>query len=469
MSYQPAPGLSGKELLFAVLRHEPAPAVPWVPFAGVHAGKLKGYSAVDVLRDEAKLVESLLAVNQVYDPDGQPVIFDLQVEAEILGCDLAWVPSGPPMVATHPLEAVMELPTRLPEPTDGRLPMILSAMRTMQQRVGDTTALYGLVCGPMTLASHLRGTEIFMDTVDHPDFLHALLGYCRGVSLRMAELYREAGMDVIAVVDPLVSQVSPRHFKQFLLEPFRDIFTALRQAGAFSSLFVCGDATKNIDVMCQTGPDSISIDENIDLPHAKAITDQYNITIGGNIPLTTRMLLGSQQDNMAFVLDLLDRLADPASGLKPGNFILAPGCDMPYDVPTENVVGVLQAVRDPHAARHMLAHYQSHGFDIDVALPDYTQLPRPLVEVFTLDSDTCAACGYMLGAAKRAVGELGGQVDLVEYKFTRPENVARVIKMGVKNLPSLYLNGELRFSSIIPSNRELVEAIRRAVAQKANA
>ena len=26
-------------------------------------------------------------------------------------------------------------------------------------------------------------------------------------------------MDVIAVVDPLVSQVSPRHFKQFLLEP----------------------------------------------------------------------------------------------------------------------------------------------------------------------------------------------------------------------------------------------------------
>ena len=86
-------------------------------------------------------------------------------------------------------------------------------------------------------------------------------------------------------------------------------------------------------------------------PAAKAITDRYNITIGGNIPLTTRMLLGTQQDNMKFVVDLLDQLADPSRGLSGNNFILAPGCDMPYDAPTENVVGVLQAVRDPEGTR----------------------------------------------------------------------------------------------------------------------
>lgn len=459
----PNQSLSGKELLFATLRHEFMPAVPWVPFAGVHAGKLRGYSAVELLKDEHKLVESLLAVNQIYDPDGQPVVFDLQIEAEILGCDLVWVTNGPPMVASHPLELEMKVPSRLPEPVDGRLPMILDAMRAMKKAVGDRTALYGLVCGPMTLASHLRGTEIFMDMFDHTDFLKVLLGYCRDVALRVTNLYREAGMDVIAVVDPLVSQVSPRHFKQFLTVPFTEIFNSIRQAGVFSSFFVCGDATKNMEVMCQTGPDSISIDENIDLPKAKSITDQYNITIGGNIPLTTRMLLGTQQDNMKFVIDLLDRLADPDLGLKPGNFILAPGCDMPYDIPAENVVGVLQAVRDPHSTRHMLEHYQEHTFDIDVTLPDYASLEKPLVEVFTLDSDTCAACGYMLGAAQRAVGELAGMVEMKEYKFTRPENVARVIKMGVKNLPSLYINGELKFSSLIPSNRELLEEIRKVI------
>ena len=175
------------------------------------------------------------------------------------------------------------------------------------------------------------------------------------------------------------------------------------------------------------------------------------------------MLLGSQADNMAFVVDLLDRLRDPARGLSPNNFILAPGCDMPYDVPPENVVGILEAVRNPAAARAMLAHYENQSFDYQVDLPDYEHLDKPLVEVFTLDSDTCAACGYMLGAAKRAAGELAGQVNLVEYKITQPENVARVMKMGIKNLPSLYINGELKYSSLIPSNRELLDEIKKAI------
>ena len=144
----------GKELLLAALRHEAVPNVPWVPFAGVHAGKLRGYTAFEVLKDPKKLVESLLAVNQIYDPDGQPVIFDLQVEAEILGCDLVWAKSAPPSVASHPLEASMEIPVRLPEIGDGRLPMIREAMGEMKRAVGEHTALYGLVCGPMTLASH---------------------------------------------------------------------------------------------------------------------------------------------------------------------------------------------------------------------------------------------------------------------------------------------------------------------------
>jgi uroporphyrinogen decarboxylase len=216
--------------------------------------------------------------------------------------------------------------------------------------------------------------------------------------------------------------------------------------------------------MCQSGPDCISIDENIDLVAAKGITDRYNVALGGNIPLTTRMLLGTQQDNMKFVVDLLEAVHEHWDDKRTQyrNFILSPGCDMPYDTPPENVVGVLQAVRDPESTRLMLATYQAHGFDLPVELPDYAALARPLVEVFTLDSDTCAACGYMLGAAQRAVAQLragGAALDLVEYKFTLPENVARVVKMGIQKLPSLYVNGQLMYSSVIPSNRELTDEL----------
>jgi uroporphyrinogen decarboxylase len=446
-----------KQRLFATLRHEPTDAIPWVPFAGVHAGALKGYTATDVLTDADKLFEVLMEVNRLYDPDGQPVLFDLQIEAEILGCELLWADKAPPSVASHPLAEDAPIPTHLPEPTDGRLPLVLDVMRRMKQAVGDRTALYGLVCGPFTLASHLRGTEIFMDMMMNPDGVNALLAYTNAVIKRIAGFYVEAGIDVIAVVDPLVSQIGPKHFAQFLDTPMSDLFADIRRRGVFSSFFVCGDATKNIEAMCKTGPDSIGIDENIDMSAAKQVTDRYNVAIGGNIPLTTVMLLGSQADNMKWVIDWQDQLTGP-------NLILAPGCDMPYDIPPENVIGAMQAIRQPDETRLMLANYRAPDiFDIPVELPDYANLQRPLVEVFTLDSETCAACTYMFGAAMRAVKEIGTPIDIVEYKFTRRENVARCMKMGVKNLPSIYINGQLKYSSIIPSNDELLEVLRQSV------
>jgi uroporphyrinogen decarboxylase len=349
--------MNGKELIFAALSHQPVDTVPWVPFAGVHAGKLKGYDAREVLGDGEKLLASLLEVNRVYDPDGQPILFDLQLEAEILGCKLIWADKAPPSVVTHPLQANMEIPDKLPEKTDGRLPFVLQTMRTMNECVGDNTALYGLITGPLTLASHLRGTEIFMDMFDHPDYLIELLTYCTNIGRRMSELYMDAGMHVIAVVDPLVSQISPKHFQKFLSLLFSDLFTYIRDEGVFSSFFVCGDATKNLEVMCQTKPDSIAIDENIDLVGAKQITDQHNITLEGNIPLTSHMLLGNQQDNMKYVLDLLEAIS-PGEKI-PTNLIISPGCDMPYDIPVENVIGTMQAIREPGTARVMLANYHT--------------------------------------------------------------------------------------------------------------
>ena len=449
--------ITGKELLLRTIMHERMDSVPWVPFAGVHAGKLKGYNAIEVLQDEEKLFQSLMEVNEVYDPDGQPIVFDLQIEAEILGCELMWQPNTPPSVSTHPLSGVAEVPTKLPEATDGRLPIILNVMHRFKEAVGDHTALYGLTCGPFTLASHLRGTDIFMDMFENKEYVHELIEYTKKINIRMADMYINAGMDIIAVVDPLVSQISPKHFRKFLLEPFKEIFDHVRARGVVSSFFVCGDATKSIEVMCETSPDNISIDENVDIVKAKEITDRNNISIGGNIPLTTRMLLGTQQDNMKFTVELMDKLDHY-------NWVISPGCDMPYDIPIENTIGVLQAIRQPEQTRKMIENYHEAEYDLDaVIIPDYPNLEKPFVEVFTLDSEICAACTYMWNTAKRVVGEMDGAADIIEYPFNKKENVARVLKMGIKNLPSIVINGELKYSSIIPSPEELRKEIEKYI------
>ena len=455
-----------KDLVIRTLHHEQVERAPWVPFAGVHAGYLKGYTATEMLTDADKAFESLMEVNRLYRPDGQPVIFDLQIEAECLGCGLTWADDCPPSVSDHPLDGSDEEPPetpcdcKIPKKDSGRIPYVLDVMHRMKEAVGDTTALYGLICGPFTLASHLRGNNLFTDMYDWEDEVGELFDFCTKVCCRMSDYYIEAGMDVIAMVDPLISQISTAHFEQYMTERYTTVFDHIREKGALSSFFVCGDATRNIDVMCQTNPDSISVDENVDIHAAKKICDKYNVALGGNIPLTSIMLLGNQQDNMKFAVDLIDSMA----GQK--NFILAPGCDMPYQVPVENCIGVAQAAIETDAVREMVKNYEAAAVDTSsVVLPDYEHLKKPLIEVFTLDSAQCAACGYMMNAANEAVATFGDAIDMVEYKFIYKENIARCTKMGVPNLPSMYINGQLKYRSIIPTKAELDAAIREAMDQ----
>ncbi len=446
--------MTGKERVLKTLKHEMADRAPWVPFAGVHAASLIGKNATEALTDGDVLFESLQEVHKLYSPDGMPVVFDLQVEAEILGCELLWAEEGPPSVASHPLEATTDMLCDCLQPAadKGRLPMILDVMDRMSKTYGDDTALYGLICGPFTLASHLRGNNLFMDMILDEAYVKQLMEFTTTTALKMVDLYIEAGMDVIAVVDPLVSQISPEHFTSMCHEAFKTVYDYIRAKGKASSFFVCGNATRQIEVMCKTGPDSISVDENVVMKSAKEITDQYNIALGGNIPLTTLMLHGTQQENMKFVVNMLDELDNK-------NLIVAPGCDMPFSVPAENTIGAAQAVRETEAVRAMVENYEAPKEDIQVDLPDYDNLDKPLVEVFTLDSATCAACTYMMGAMNVAGDEYGDKIDLVEYKFTEKVNIARCVKMGVGNLPCVYVNGELKWSSIIPSKEELFGVI----------
>ena len=449
-----------KERIFNVLDKKSVDRVPWVPFSGVHSGFLKGYNASEVLQNGEKLYESLMEVNKLYKPDGQPVIFDLQLEAECLGCELQWEENSPPSIKTHPLDGDEEEPPvipcdcTIPTAESGRFPIVLDVMRRMKDSVGDTTALYGLITGPFTLASHLRGNNIFTDMFDFDEEVKELLNYCTKVAMASAEYMIDAGMDVIAVVDPLISQISSNHFEEFMALPFSTLFSHIRNKGAYSSFFVCGDATRNLDVMCQTKPDSFSIDENVDLMEALNIGRKHGVVVGGNIPLTTVMLNGNQMDNMKFVVELLDSMEDKTG------FILAPGCDMPYSTPVDNVIGVAQAVMDTKNIREMVKNYTSEEVDTsNVIIPEYDKLQKPLIELFTLDPLACAACTYMLRATEEIVDIYGEKIDMIEYRFTEKENIARCVKMGVEKLPCIYVNGQLKFSSIIPSKSEFEKVI----------
>ncbi|MFW5681878.1 MAG: uroporphyrinogen decarboxylase family protein [Phycisphaeraceae bacterium] len=452
--------MTGRHILLDAVRGKQTPRTPWLPFVGCHGGALIDRSASAYLRSSDLIVEGLTKAIELYKPDGLPVVFDLQVEAEVLGCPLQWADDAPPSVTGHPMslmegegKSLEDLPPFSLEA--GRVPMVLDATRRMRERVGDDVALYGLVTGPFTLTMHLMGNDLFMAMYDEPEKVQAVGAFAAEVASNLARAYLDAGADVIAVVDPMVSQISAEHFSEFVTPHANTIFDAVHEAGGLGSMFVCGDATRNLEVMADTHCDNVSIDEQIPLDKIRDICLPKGKSFGGNMKLTVVLLMGDENDAKIETIECLDAGGD-------AGFVLAPGCDLPYAVPSANLQAVAELVHDPYQrdVARTLEKKLGDSFD-DIELPDYQKEPAVIVDVITLNSESCAPCQYMFAAAMQARSQLDKdfKVDVREHRITTREGVGMMTKLGVGNLPSICIDGELKFASLTPDANTLANHI----------
>ncbi len=451
---------SPKELVLSALQNKEVERIPWVPFVGCHAASLIGVTAEEYFKSKENIVKGVLKAYELYNPDGLPALFDLQVEAEAMGCKLVYAAENPPAVASHPLEegkTIKDL--KIPGPNDGRFPIVLDAMKEICEKIGDKIAIYGLVTGPFTLALHLLGTDIFYKMIDEPEEVHELLDFCKEVAINTASMYMDAGVDIIALVDPMTSQISPDNFAEFVSPRATEIFEYVRSKGKGSSFFVCGNAKKNIEEMCRCKPDNISIDENIPLEYVKEVCSKYGVSFGGNIKLTVTMLFGTPADNMNDAKNCME-----IGGNK--GYILSPGCDMPFSTPPENVKAITSLVHG-EVAEFLESSNLLEGITFN--LPDYKNEKQVVIDVVTLDSESCAPCQYMMEAVIEAAKDFGDKVRYQEHKVKNKEGVACMLALGVSNIPTICIDGEIKYVSIIPDVEELRSSIREAVEKKSAA
>jgi len=453
--------LTGRERVLKAIRCEETDRAPWVPFVVCHGGALLGVSADVYLKSVDHLVAGAARAVELYQPDGLPVVFDLQVEAETFGCELVWAAENPPSVVSHPLamgsgKTLADL--KIPGPDDGRIGLSLEAARRMRQAHPDL-AIYGLITGPFTLALHLLGTEIFMNMYEDPTGVHKLMDFCGQVAQAMAGYYVEAGCDVIGVVDPMTSQIGPDQFREFVTPYVAPVFEAARQRGALGSFFVCGHAQQNIQAMCECKPDNISVDENISLEYCREICLERGVSVGGNLQLTSVLLLGKPLDAQRNAIECLD-----IGGTR--GFILAPGCDLPYATPPENLSAVARMVHDEYE-RGVVRALQTEQKQADLFdMADYGKTHKVIVDIITLDSEACAPCQYMVEAVRAVTPEFEGLVEWREHKIKQPESLVFMTSLMVKNIPTICIDGQITFVSRIPKKEELIGAIRRRIYEK---
>ena len=451
--------MKGLELIKKAFALQEVERVPWVPFVGVHGGFLTGVDATTYLKSADEIVNGVSKSIHEYNADGIPVVFDLQVEAEVLGCELRWSETGPPAVVSHPLSEGKKLnDLKIPGPGDGRIATCLEATKTLREKYPEL-ALYGLITGPFTLALHLLGTDIFMKLFEAPEEVYKVMEFCTQVGQKMAQYYIDAGCDVIALVDPMTSQIDPETFETFVTPFVSRIFDSIRQQGKLSSFFVCGHAQQNIEAMCNCRPDNVSIDENIPLDFVKEIALEKGISFGGNLKLTVVLLMGTPDDCREHALECLDL------GGKTG-FILAPGCDLPRETPPENLKAVTELVHNPYQ-QDVVRTLEKKESSLEVFnMKDYGQADKVIVDIITLDSESCAPCQYMVEAVKRVAPHFEGVVEWHEHAIKKMEAVSFMSSLMVKNIPTICIDGKIAFVSKIPPERVLVAAIQKRINEK---
>jgi uroporphyrinogen decarboxylase len=142
---------------------------------------------------------------------------------------------------------------------------------------------------------------------------------------------------------------------------------------------------------------------------------------------------------------------------------------LPYAVPPANLVAVSEMVHDSYkreiSKRTIIAkELSAASYDLP---PDYRTMSHVVIDVVTLDSASCAPCQYMMDAVHRAIAALGKPVVVKEHRISSREGIAAMQKLGVKNIPTICIDGEIAFASIIPDLRTLVARIGQAAQAKA--
>lgn len=79
------------------------------------------------------------------------------------------------------------------------------------------------------------------------------------------------------------------------------------------------------------------------------------------------------------------------------------------------------------------------------------------IDVLTLDSVQCAACGYMMESIAALPKDVQEMIVYKEWSVKNKEGVGKFIELKGRVLPTICIERDLVFESIIPQYEELID------------
>jgi len=206
-------------------------------------------------------------------PVGWPESYDLYVDVQnvydsaYFGCPVQFrdgqVPDVRPVLAGGDKERIFELD--IDRPLDN--PFVQECLQRYEdlKRAAERVAFHGIRLGvrpvlfgfdgPLTIATNLRGVEIYSDLYEDPDYVRRLFDFItRGVIIRNRAMARHFGREAFqgprgVIADDSVQLISTPMYRDLVAPHHRHYLSQWSGEGPHH-MHLCGDATRHFRTIC---------------------------------------------------------------------------------------------------------------------------------------------------------------------------------------------------------------------------
>lgn len=291
-------------------------------------------------KDSEKMVKLASAAHKICGLDNVSVPFDMTLEAEVLGAKIEYYEGQIKWPCIK--EFQFKDPSEIKVPKDvsaaGRVPVVVKAIKMLKEEFGGKVPVNAYLDPPFTtVSSYMVDTvRFFVWMKKDPEKIHQFLKTALDVIIEIAQLYQEAGADIITFheMGAPTDNISPKHFEEFVVPYLKEI---VKHVKVPTVLNICCSTKLIIDNMVGVGCSAIAIDERTPVSAAREIADKIKpgYPIIGNISARGVLFLGPPEKIEESVKRCIDEGID----------MVAPGCDFWIETPTEHIKVLVNATR----------------------------------------------------------------------------------------------------------------------------
>lgn len=289
-------------------------------------------------KDPVRMAKLGSAAHRLCGLNNVSVPFCMTVEAEVLGATIDFHEEKIKWPSVRKFQVKEPSDLKFPEDvsTTGRVPIVIEAIKILKREFDGKVPVNAYIVPPFTsLSSYLVDSITFLKCLRMaPEKIHQFCKDAIDVYIEIANLYKDAGADVITLHEMGAStdNISPAHFEEFVKPYLKEIIRRLKLP---TILNICGSSLMIVDKMVESGASAIAIDERTPIKKAREEIDKIKpgYPLIGNVPSYVVLHQGP-----------IERISEAVKNcIEDGVSIVAPGCDFWIETPTEHIKAFVDA------------------------------------------------------------------------------------------------------------------------------